>query len=67
MAQHALESITNYVHKKGISYFLNEPSAEDVVGFKGYLFDDNGAPIVSNIISFAGIPANENLKNTASL
>ena len=51
----AHESIIQYVRKKGIAYFLTEPSKEDVAGFKGFLFDDNGKPILKNLYSFSGI------------
>ena len=52
---HATESVKQYIQKKGIAYFLNEPTAEDVAGFKNVLFDENGKPILSNIYFFAGI------------
>ena len=55
---HTMQSIKQYIQKKGISYFLNEPSAEDVAGFKGILFDENGNPIVSNLYDLAEISVN---------
>ena len=51
----ATQSVRQYIQKKGIAYFLNEPTAEDVAGFKGILFDEHGKPILSNIYFFAGI------------
>lgn len=55
MLSQATQSLIQYVRKKGIAYFLTEPSKEDVAGFKGFLFDDNGKPILKNLYSFAGI------------
>lgn len=55
---HATQSLKQYIQKKGIAYFLNEPSAEDIAGFKGILFDEDGNPILSNLYALAGISAN---------
>ena len=62
---YSTESIMRYVQKKGISYFLNDPSYEDRTGFKGFLFDENGNPILSNLYLFSGIPQKDNSKDTA--
>jgi len=47
-------SLKSYVLKKGLGYFVNNPSEEDVKCFEGTLFKD-GYPILSNLYRLAGV------------
>ena len=49
-----IKSLSNYVSKKGVGYFITNPSEEDVKSFEGTLFKD-GYPIMSNIYRLAGV------------
>lgn len=52
--QNTLKSLSDYVKDKGVDYFLNNPSKEDVKSFEGTLFKD-GYPNMSNIYRLAGV------------
>lgn len=56
MQNEKINSAMQYVQKKGVSYFLNTPSPEDVSGFKGVLFTTDGYPILSSIYKLAEMP-----------
>jgi len=41
-------SLARYINKKGIGYFICNPSPEDIICFDGILFK-NGKPILKEI------------------
>lgn len=41
-------SLARYINKKGIGYFIFNPSSEDIICFEGILFKD-GKPIIEKI------------------
>ncbi|MBO5413412.1 MAG: hypothetical protein J6A29_03815 [Clostridia bacterium] len=54
MGTTTIESLRDYVTKKGVGYFVNNPSEEDVKAFEGTLFTD-GYPNLSYIYRLAGV------------
>ena len=40
------KSLSRYIKKKGVDYFVQNPSSEDKVAFEGILFD-KGIPMLS--------------------
>ncbi len=49
MQKRDLESLRQYILKKGLGYFISNPSLEDMEAFDGLLFKNN-FPILSNFL-----------------
>lgn len=52
--QKPILNVKDYVLKKGLDYFINNPSEEDLKSFEGILFKD-GYPNLSMIYLLAGV------------
>lgn len=50
-----IESVKRYINKKGIGYFINDPSEEDKKALSGIIFDDRGFLMMSNLYKLAGV------------
>ena len=50
-----IEAAKRYILKKGIGYFINNPSKEDIKSLTGIIFDNRGLLMISNLYRLAGV------------